>query len=111
MPVRAIVVDDEALARRRIRDLLAKEPEVELIAECAGGDEAVGVILRGRPDLVFLDVQMPDRDGFAVVEAVGADRMPAVIFVTAYDHYAYGPLGGLISPGSPQPRPLCTSQI
>jgi two-component system LytT family response regulator len=86
--IRVLVVDDEPLARQRIVDLLKAEPDAELIAECRDGHEAVAAIEQHHPDLVFLDVQMPEADGFDVIEAVGADRMPAVIFVTAYDQYA-----------------------
>jgi two-component system, LytTR family, response regulator len=86
--IRALIVDDEPLARRRIHRLLRGDPEVEVVGDCAGGSEAVRAIEESSPDLVFLDVQMPEVDGFAVFEAVGADRMPLVIFVTAYDQYA-----------------------
>jgi len=86
--VRALVVDDEPLARRRVLRLLRDEPDIEVVGECADGREAVRAIREEAPDLVFLDVQMPEVDGFQVVEAVGPERMPAVIFVTAYDQYA-----------------------
>ena len=86
--IRTLIVDDEPLGRQRIRHLLDQEDDVAVIGECTNGDEAVGAIRRDAPDLVFLDVQMPVLDGFAVVETVGAARMPVVIFVTAYDHYA-----------------------
>ncbi len=86
--IRALIVDDEPLARERIRTLLRKEPDIEVVAECGDGSRAVTAIEKQRPDLVFLDVQMPEADGFEVVEAIGAERMPAVIFVTAYDKYA-----------------------
>jgi two-component system LytT family response regulator len=85
---RAIIVDDEALARERVRTLLADAPGVTIVAECSGGREAVEQILAERPDLVFLDVQMPDLDGFDVLEAVASEWLPQVIFVTAYDEYA-----------------------
>ena len=88
MRIRALIVDDEPLARERIRTLLKREPDVELAGEAADGAAAVAAIEKLEPDLVFLDVQMPEADGFAVVEAVGALRMPPVIFVTAYDKYA-----------------------
>lgn len=86
--MRAVIVDDEPLARERLRSLLAHEADVVVAAECASGDEAVAT-LRERPaDLVFLDVQMPGRNGFDVIRDVGPGRMPAVVFVTAYDRYA-----------------------
>ena len=85
---RAIIVDDEALARERLRTLLADAAGVTVVAECSGGREAVEQILAERPDLVFLDVQMPDLDGFDVLEAVASEWLPPVIFVTAYDEYA-----------------------
>ena len=86
--IRALIVDDEALARVRVRPLLATVPGVTVVAECSGGREAVEQILAERPDLVFLDVQMPDLDGFDVLEAVASEWLPQVIFVTAYDEYA-----------------------
>ena len=86
--MRTLIVDDEPLARERIRTLLRDEPDIELIGECAGGKEAVSAIQGKNPELLFLDVQMPEMDGFAVLEAVGPERVPAVVFVTAYDRYA-----------------------
>jgi two-component system LytT family response regulator len=86
--IRTLIVDDEPIAREGVRVQLAKLPGVEVVAECGNGLEAVAAIRELAPDLVFLDVQMPGMDGFEVVEAVGAARMPAVIFVTAYDKYA-----------------------
>lgn len=86
--IRALVVDDERIAREGICMHLASEPDVEIIGECANGIDAVSIIQERLPDLVFLDVQMPGLDGFGVVEAVGSERMPTVIFVTAYDKYA-----------------------
>jgi len=88
MTLRVLIVDDEPLARQRIRDLLAEEAGLEVVAECGDGEEAVERILVDRPDLVCLDVQMPEMTGFEVLEAVSADAVPAVIFVTAYDEYA-----------------------
>ncbi len=88
MKIRALIVDDEPLARERIRALLRGDPEVEIVGECADGRRAVAAIQKHAPDLVFLDVQMPHLDGFGVLEAVGPERIPAVIFVTAYDQYA-----------------------
>jgi two-component system LytT family response regulator len=86
--VRAVIVDDEPLARERLRSLLAERPGYALVAECPDGEAAVAVIGRERPDLVFLDVEMPGLDGFGVLEALGDDAPPHVIFVTAYDRYA-----------------------
>lgn len=90
--IRVVIVDDEALARERLRRLLATESDVEIVGHCATGDAAVETILGERPDLVFLDVQMPTRDGFAVVdallEALTSERMPLMVFVTAYDQHA-----------------------
>jgi two-component system LytT family response regulator len=83
-----VVVDDEPLARRRLARLLRKDGSVEVVVQCAGGRAAVDEIRQRRPDLVFLDIQMPDLDGFGVVEAIGPEQMPAVVFVTAYDAYA-----------------------
>ncbi len=85
---RVLIVDDEPLAREGVRVLLAADSSLELIGECASGLEAVAAIQEHAPDLVFLDVQMPAPDGFGVVAAIGAERMPVVIFVTAYDQYA-----------------------
>jgi two-component system LytT family response regulator len=83
-----MVVDDEPVARERIVGLLQQEKDIELVGECADGQQAINAIQAQHPDLVFLDVQMPACDGFGVIESVGADRMPAVVFVTAYDEYA-----------------------
>jgi len=86
--IRVLIVDDEPLARQRIRGLLRDDPEIDIAGECADGREAVVAIREQSPDLLFLDVQMPVLDGFGVLEAVGVDCMPAVVFVTAYDRYA-----------------------
>jgi two-component system LytT family response regulator len=86
--VRVLLVDDEPLARERMGTALARIPEIEVAGECADGLEAVAAIGERRPDLVLLDIQMPGLDGFGVVERVGAERMPAVVFVTAFDRYA-----------------------
>jgi two-component system LytT family response regulator len=88
MTVRTVVVDDEAPARRRIRRLLAAEDGVSVVGECGDGESAVAMIASQRPDLVFLDVQMPERDGFEVVKAIPPASLPAILFVTAYDQYA-----------------------
>src|SRR5688500_12441014 len=87
-PIRVVAVDDEPLALAGLRGLLSRDPEVEVVAQCDGGDEAIDVILALEPDLVLLDIQMPETDGFDVVRAVGAERMPPVIFVTAFDRFA-----------------------
>ena len=84
--IRAVIVDDEELARRVLREYLAKWPDIEIVAECGNGFDAVKTIGELKPDLVFLDVQMPKLDGFEVLELIG--REIAVIFVTAYDQYA-----------------------
>jgi len=86
--LRVLVVDDEALARRGLRRELERHPDVEIVGECVDGLGAIEAIEREAPDVVLLDVEMPEAGGLDVVEAIGADRMPATIFVTAYDHYA-----------------------
>jgi two-component system, LytTR family, response regulator len=86
VPIRVAIVDDEALARSVLREYLAALPDVEVVAECANGFEAVKVVAELQPDLLLLDVQMPKLDGFEVLDLVGRDV--AVIFVTAYDQYA-----------------------
>jgi two-component system LytT family response regulator len=83
-----LLVDDEPLAREGLRMLLSQDPDVTAIHEAKDGREAVAAIRNTRPDLVFLDVQMPEMDGFSVVKEVGAEHMPAVVFVTAHDQYA-----------------------
>lgn len=86
--IRAVIVDDEPLARRNLTGLLAAQPDVTVIGEGASGGEAVALLREVRPDLVFLDVQMPDGDGFEVLERLGCDLPAAVVFVTAYDQHA-----------------------
>jgi two-component system LytT family response regulator len=88
MTLRVLLVDDEAVAGRRIQRLLAAEPDVAVVGECADGATAVGAIEALRPDLVFLDVQMPELDGFEVVQALAPAVLPAIVFVTAFDRYA-----------------------
>ncbi len=88
MKIRALIVDDEPLARQRVRLLLGEEPDVEVIGESGDGFEAVDRIQATRPDLVFLDVQMPEMDGFEVLRQVPAELLPIVIFTTAYDKHA-----------------------
>ena len=87
-PIRVVAVDDEPLALAGLRGLLARDPDVNVVALCDNGEEAIDVIRAMTPDLVLLDIQMPELDGFDVVRAVGADRMPPVIFVTAFDRFA-----------------------
>ena len=86
--MRILVVDDEPLARVRIMDLLARRPEAEVVGQAGSGTEAVEMIVRARPDLVFLDIQMPELDGFGVIEAVDGAHIPIYIFVTAFDRFA-----------------------
>ncbi len=88
MSIRVVIADDEPLAREGIRRFLRHHPDMEVVHECCDGESAVAAILEQQPELVFLDVQMPELDGLRVIERVGVDRMPAIIFVTAYDHYA-----------------------
>ena len=88
MPVRTLIVDDERMARKRLRTLLAADADIDVIGECTNGRDAVIAISERSPDLVFLDVQMPELDGFAVVYAVGVEQMPVTVFVTAFDQYA-----------------------
>ncbi|NBB73722.1 MAG: response regulator [Bacteroidetes bacterium] len=87
-PFSVCIVDDEELARRGVRSRLSSYDDIDVVAECKSGREAVEVIQTRAPDLVFLDVQMPGLDGFDVIDAVGPDAMPVVIFVTAYDEHA-----------------------
>ncbi|HKW34037.1 MAG TPA: LytTR family DNA-binding domain-containing protein [Candidatus Acidoferrum sp.] len=88
MPLTTLIVDDEPLAREGLRALLSRDSEVSAIHEARDGSEAVASIRESKPDLVFLDVQMPEMDGFAVIREIGAEEMPAVVFVTAHDRYA-----------------------
>ena len=87
MSIKAIIVDDVELAREHIRRLL-QDDDIEIVAECENGRGAIRMIRELRPDLVFLDVQMPEVDGFDVVKAIGVDEMPTIVFVTAYDEFA-----------------------
>lgn len=86
--IRAAVVDDEPAAREVITSFLAREPRIEVVGEAANGDEAVELVRRLSPDLLFLDVQMPDLDGFGVLAALGDDVPPGLVFVTAHDEHA-----------------------
>ena len=88
MKIRTLVIDDEPLARDRLLKLLRAEPEVEVLGDASNGREAVALIRKTRPDLIFLDVQMPELDGFGVLAELGEGERPAVVFVTAYDKFA-----------------------
>jgi len=87
-PIRTLIVDDEPAAREGIRQLLGDDPEILVAGECADGLQAAAAMREAVPDLVFLDVQMPQLDGFGVLRLVGAEHAPAIVFVTAYDQYA-----------------------
>jgi len=87
-PLRVVIVDDEPLARVVVREYITMHPGVEVVAECANGFEAVKAVSELSPDLVFLDVQMPDADGFSVLEAVSREHLPEVVFVTAHERHA-----------------------
>ncbi|MGB8635114.1 MAG: LytTR family DNA-binding domain-containing protein [Rhodanobacteraceae bacterium] len=87
-PIRVLVADDETAARRRLQQFLARETDFSVIGECRNGLEACACIAQLRPDLVFLDVEMPELSGIGVVEKIGAEHMPETIFATAYEHYA-----------------------
>jgi len=115
--LRALVVDDEPLARTNVTVLLKPDLEIEIVGECGSGMEALAEIRGKRPDLVFLDVQMPECDGFDVMEQLGGEMPPAVIFVTAYDQYALrafeaGALDYLLKPfdNSRFERALCRAK-
>ncbi len=86
--IRALIADDEALARKFIRRMLKDDREVEVVGECSNGKEAVALIKKENPDVVFLDVQMPEMDGFAVLESIAHGQWPEIIFTTAYEQYA-----------------------
>jgi two-component system LytT family response regulator len=88
LKIRALIVDDELLARDRIREMLKEHPEVEVIGEARNGQEAIDSILTQNPDLVFLDIQMPDLNGFDVLQRLNLEQLPLIIFVTAFDQYA-----------------------
>src|ERR1700752_3391120 len=89
LPIEAVIVDDEKLSRQRIRRLLEAHPDVQVVAECRNGYEAVKVVQEQQPDLLFLDIEMPEVDGFAVIEMLRDMRtMPHVVFITAFDKYA-----------------------
>jgi two-component system, LytTR family, response regulator len=86
--ITTLIVDDEPLARRNLRLLLKDDDEIEIVGEAASGREALAMIRNHSPDLVFLDIQMPELDGFGVLDNIEAERLPAIVFVTAFDQYA-----------------------
>src|SRR5437868_8977512 len=88
MNIRVLIVDDELMTRQRVRRYLRSEPDIEILADCMTGAEAVAAIKHHRPDIVFLDVQMPEKDGFQVIQEIGVKTMPIVIFITAHDEFA-----------------------
>lgn len=88
MKIKTLIVDDEPIARDRMRRMLREEPDIEIIGECGNGREAVSIISENEPDLVFLDIQMPEMNGFETLRSIAAEKIPVIIFVTAYDQYA-----------------------
>ena len=86
--IRTVIVDDERLARQKVRTLLADDEEIEVVGECANGEEAIAAVRKERPDLLLLDVEMPGANGFEVLHSLRGDRLPAVVFITAHDEYA-----------------------
>ena len=86
--ISALIVDDERLSRKRIRRLLTAEADIDVLGECASGQEAIEFIAQRAPDVLFLDVQMPGMDGFAMLDSLDPGRVPIIVFVTAYDEYA-----------------------
>jgi two-component system, LytTR family, response regulator len=87
-PARTLIVDDEPLARRRLRTLLADEPDIEIVGEAANGNAAVTAVAEKRPDLLLLDIQMPGKDGFQVLQEIAGPHQPVVVFITAHDEHA-----------------------
>src|SRR2546429_7159480 len=86
--IKAVIADDELLARKFIRRILKQDAEIEIVGECSNGKEAVAMIRKQQPDVVFLDIQMPEMDGFKVLETLGLDHLPEIVFTTAYESYA-----------------------
>jgi two-component system LytT family response regulator len=86
--ITALIVDDEPLARKFIRRMLENDRSIEIVGECGNGKEAVAAVLEKKPDLVFLDIQMPEMDGFTMIETLGIENLPNIVFVTAYEQYA-----------------------
>ena len=87
--ITALLADDEPLARDALRIRLAREPDIEIVGEARNGEQAVELALTLHPDLLFLDIQMPGKDGFQVIEEIAAEHLPVVVFVTAHDEYAF----------------------
>jgi len=90
MRLKTVIADDEPLARERLKLLLASDPEVEVVAECRNGNEVVSTLKKAQIDLLLLDIQMPGKDGFSVIEEIGLPHMPRTVFVTAHNEYAVG---------------------
>ena len=88
MRIKTLIVDDEPIARERVRRMLREESDIEVVGECGNGAEAAIFINENKPDLVFLDIQMPEMNGFEVLNSIEPDKAPSIIFVTAYDQYA-----------------------
>jgi two-component system LytT family response regulator len=88
MKIRALIIDDEPVARNIIKEFLRDDEDLEIVGECGSGSEAFESIPEQKPDLIFLDIQMPEMDGFEVIEALGRENLPHIIFVTAYNQYA-----------------------
>ena len=88
MKIRTLIVDDEPLARERVKRFLKDERDLEILGECGNGRDAIKVIRETRPDLVFLDIQMPEKNGFDVIKGLDAKNLPNIVFITAYDQYA-----------------------
>ena len=86
--IKTVIIDDEPIARRNLRALLERDADVEIVGEAGSGREAISLVRAKSPDLIFLDVQMPEMNGFEALELIGADTVPAIIFVTAFDQYA-----------------------
>jgi two-component system LytT family response regulator len=88
MPIKVLIVDDEPFARKYIREMLSREPDIEITGEAGNGKAALKCLGKVRPDLLFLDIQMPEMDGFALLEQLDPERLPAIVFTTAYEEYA-----------------------
>src|SRR5437868_10563 len=88
MKIKTLIVDDEPLARERVRRFLRDETDIEIVGECGNGAEAIQSIRQTKPDLVFLDIQMTEKNGFEVIKSLDAKSVPTIIFITAYDQYA-----------------------